>query len=163
LQIHALAIGPAPGGGEYLYAGTLAGPFRAQRGAQGWQTMAWAPVNSTLSADIRQFVPVPGQAGQVYACSANGLYLSHDYGATWQHANNGLGMHAIYTILVDSAHPGTILVGTESGLYLSTDNAASWKAAGLASQYVTTLAQDPSDPLTLWAGTARGLFHSTDG
>ncbi len=80
----------------------------------------------------------------------------------------------IWSLLIPSAQPETILVGTcPPAVYRSDDNGASWRklpiplteeCPPLVYSRVTSLLADPSDANTLWVGVEiGGIWRSADG
>ena len=57
------------------------------------------------------------------------LYVSEDYGATWQAIGKELPMEPINVIQEDPDHENILYVGTDNGLYVSFDKGTSFMAA----------------------------------
>jgi len=99
------------------------------------------------------------------------MYDSHDGGLHWQQLadiseRNDL---VLDNILVDPAHPATVLVGAwvlgghDGGLFRSTDSGHTWQPiAAMQGQSIRALSRSASTPNVLVAGTLLGVFRSTD-
>jgi len=121
--------------------------------------------------DARAFASVPGEPNHLYLGTTNSwLYESLDKGATWHRLaklDRGDGF-VLDNIVVDSAHPSTLYVGTwkntdDGGFWTSHDAGRTWKEAPLfKGQPVQALVQAPSDPHILFAGTLKGVYRSND-
>lgn len=73
----------------------------------------------------------PSHPGWIYVGKGEGvmgqLYLSTDYGATWNpKASPPTVFSAIMSLAVDADQPNTLIAACADGLYKSTDGAASW-------------------------------------
>ncbi len=90
-----------------------------------------------------------------------GIYISNNYGTTWDSSNTGLSYKRVNCILVDG---NNIFIGNGDGVYISTDDGASWtlKNSGLpANPFIFKIAKAGS---TLLAGSASGagVYKSSD-
>ncbi|HEX2914362.1 MAG TPA: glycosyl hydrolase [Chloroflexia bacterium] len=60
------------------------------------------------------------------------LYVTRDYGQTWQEINNGIGEQAFTRVIrVDPVQPGLLYAGTETGIYVSFNDGQSWQSLQL--------------------------------
>ena len=60
--------------------------------------------------------------------SAPYLYVTHDYGETWEKITNGINpMHFTRTIVASPRKAGVLFAGTEYGLYVSMNDGKSWE------------------------------------
>ncbi len=56
------------------------------------------------------------------------LYVTRDYGASWQPINSGIGEQDFTRVIrTDPTRPGLLYVGTETGVYVSFDDGANWR------------------------------------
>jgi photosystem II stability/assembly factor-like uncharacterized protein len=103
----------------------------------------------------------------VYAGTTSGVARSADSGRTWTSTSSGLPENRVNILLVDSAHPGTVLAGAVSGLFRTVDSGASWNPFGSglpAGKSIDALSADPANPQTILASTNYDtVFRSTDG
>ncbi len=132
---------------------------------------AWTVVGPA-GGDARALASFPGQPKHLLLGTTNSwLYESVDGGGSWHHlAKLGSGDGFVLdSIVVDSADPSTIYVGTwnnstDGGLWISHDSGHTWsEPAELKGQPVHALAQAASDSRTLYAGTLEGVFRTGDG
>jgi len=54
------------------------------------------------------------------------LYVSKDYGTTWQSISSNLPTEPINTVKEDAVNPNILYVGTDNGLYISLDNGGNY-------------------------------------
>jgi uncharacterized protein (TIGR03437 family) len=142
------------------------GPLRSTDGGNTW-TPIIAPCGTfcgrpTLLAD-------PTGSGALLVAVPQGLFLSQDWGVTFQQLTPP-GNGGISTAAFDPSHRGWIYAGTSLGvsgtLSLSMDFGATWTAkASLPTVFsaIYNLAVDPDQPNTLVAAAVDGFYKSTDG
>ncbi len=206
--LHWRSIGPYRGGRAVAVAGVAGDPRTFYFGSVGggvWKTenagRTWRPVmDGQPVASIGALAVAPSDPATIYAGSGeadmrndiihgNGMYVSHDAGATWTHA--GLDdSYQIGRILVAPRDPKTLLVAALGhafgpndmrGVYRSTDGGASWTRALFVDRDTgaVDLAADPSGKhvfASLWqtrrppwtvyppsSGPGSGLYESSDG
>lgn len=107
---------------------------------------------------------------------ANGLYISHDGGLTWQAAKSQQvsGGIQIDALAIHPNDANTLYVAIpDAGVLKSTDGGQSWSQSGqgLPSLPALSLAIDPSNPNIIFAGLGAsgsgvggaGLYRSADG
>lgn len=116
----------------------------------------------------------PAKASVVYAgAPAGGLWVSHNYGNTWQSYTDSLPTLGVSAIAVHPDHPDTLFIGTGDrdasdaaglGVMWSTDGGKVWKMrnTGMGAVTVGQLLIDPFNPSVLLAATNNGIFRSTD-
>jgi uncharacterized protein (TIGR03437 family) len=116
-----------------------------------------------------QLVADPSGSGVLAILTAGWLYVSRDWGLTFNTTNPPAVGELIAVAMVPS-HPGWIYVaaaaGTLGSLYLSTDYGATWTTrASPPTNFsaIYALAVDPDQFNVLVAATADGLYQSTDG
>jgi photosystem II stability/assembly factor-like uncharacterized protein len=117
-------------------------------------------LGSTFNAAFDPAIP-----SVVYA-AGYGVGRSEDSGRTWTNASIGLPGFRVNCLVVDSAHPGTVLAGSSTGLFRTVDSAASWTPFGSglpAGKSITELSVDPANPGTILAAADGNVFRSTDG
>ncbi len=118
------------------------------------------PLVLVLAAD-------PAAPGRLLAGTFTGLFQSADHGATWTALGGAIAAQAVYALLFDAVHPGTVYAGAlAGGFFKSTDGGATWTAsnAGLPpGTPVYDLAADPGAPATLYATAYGQVFRSDDG
>jgi photosystem II stability/assembly factor-like uncharacterized protein len=95
-----------------------------------------------------------------------GIIKSTDGGATWQHANDGLGNLYVGSLFMQPEDPDVLLAGTGNnqyyegaGAYLSTDAGGSWEQ--VIGDDVITSVEFTTGPA--YAGSERAIYRSEDG
>ncbi len=85
------------------------------------------------------------ESGRLYAATLrDGLFASHDLGASWQRLENGLQANLFQ---IASDRRGGVLVGTFRGLYRSVDEGQSWSVLAFEDTTVTTVLATPAGVL----------------
>ena len=155
----------------YIYAGTISGGiFRSEDNGKNW-----TPINSGLELSgkntsdivsgncIINAIDVSGN--YIYAGTGAGVFLSTNYGDSWNRVNTGLENNNVNSFAFNSEG---IFAGTSGGLFLSTNNGANWNIVDLgigSNPAVLSLAVLDTN---LFVGTNRfgndfgGVYHSTD-
>lgn len=111
---------------------------------------AVAPVAIAVSAD-----------GILYAAAYwGGVGHSFDGGETWRPLGSIVPVDEIWDLVVDAAHPGTVLAGGASGIWRSLDRGSAWSSSnvGIMASFPSSLALDPLG--TLFAMDEMGLWRS---
>jgi photosystem II stability/assembly factor-like uncharacterized protein len=88
------------------------------------------------------------------------LYVSTDYGASWEPISSNLPSEPINVIAEDPVHPDILYVGTDTGVYVSLDRGASWHAlcANLPTTPVYDLVVHPRDGELVIGTHGRSIF-----
>ncbi len=97
--------------------------------------------------------------GAIWAGASNGLWVSRDYGVTWETAQ-GIPPATVLRLgkLVTPEGEQWLWAGTEkAGVWFSRDGGATWLFGGLAEQSVYALFFDPGQPERLIAATDKGI------
>ena len=119
----------------------------------GAASYAFVPVNGPYGGSIRSVAVSPSfaQDGGVAVGTSNGLYLSHDRGATFDVVRNGLQDRSqsvtSTAYSADFVHDHLLLISTEDGLYRSDDGGAKFGYAnrGLGGDgYVNVVTPSPT-------------------
>jgi photosystem II stability/assembly factor-like uncharacterized protein len=99
----------------------------------------------------------------------DGVFVSEDFGKTWNAWNFGLLDQNILCITLspDFTHDKCVFVGTETGIYTSKNRGRSWRAMNFPTDCspVLSVAVSPTYPVDgqIWAGTeANGLLCSVE-
>jgi photosystem II stability/assembly factor-like uncharacterized protein len=88
------------------------------------------------------------------------IYLSHDFGQTWQAASGNLKGEVIKTLTEDLKNPDVLYVGAETGLFVSIDRAKSWVRikANLPTVRIDEITLHPRDNAMILATHGRALW-----
>lgn len=144
--------------GLNIFAGTILGLYVSPIDSESWVQVGSIakgfPINTEVSAMIK--------VGSNYfvATEGGGIYISNDFGKTWNTSNNGFPVTAFLSITSLLSSGNAIYAGTESyGIFQSLDNGITWNAInnGLAftNNPIRTLASNSS---SIFAGTEQGIF-----
>jgi hypothetical protein len=159
LTLRSITMSMATGQPKLLL-GADNGVLRPFNNPTGWQLVTDWQISQIM--DLRRD---PFQDQILYACTANGIFISQDGGATWQRSNAGLNNLFVSCLFPDSKIKGRLLAGTEGGLYQSTNGGRNWQQLALPAIPVRTILREPESwPGIFWVGTeGHGLFESIDG
>jgi hypothetical protein len=124
-------------------------------------------------------VDVPGAAerdvavvaGNLYAATTGGIYVSADNGGSWtllglSGYSAGRGPRRVTVAPTDSDRLySAVMIPSGHQVWRSTDGGATWSAAGAAmgTDSLYSLAVDPADAARVYAASATGPFRSSDG
>ncbi|RLE28228.1 MAG: hypothetical protein DRJ65_00385 [Acidobacteria bacterium] len=150
-----------PDNPQVVYGGTSGGStFKSTDDGVSWSRL------SGLPATVRVIIFDPADHASIYAGAANGLYSSHDGGATWTAVGSELSSEQVYSLVIPLSAQQNMLAGTRNGVFRSTDGGETWVPAntGLDGTIILALAADPSAPEVVFAGTLyHGIYKTTDG
>ena len=77
--------------------------------------ISWEPVTPDLNKDVHQVATCPADDHQVYANTANGVYISTDRGHSWKHRLQGLPRRYGTAIAVHPADPDLLIATVQNG------------------------------------------------
>jgi len=77
--------------------------------------ISWEPVTPDLNKDVHQVATCPADDHQVFANTANGVYVSKDRGHSWVNRLEGLPVRYGTAIAVDPADPNLIIATVQRG------------------------------------------------
>ena len=88
------------------------------------------------------------------------MYVSRDFGQTWQSLSANLKGAVVKTLTEDLKNPDVLYLGTETGLAISTDRGRSWMAvhANLPSVRIDEVTLHPRDNAMILATHGRALW-----
>jgi photosystem II stability/assembly factor-like uncharacterized protein len=152
-----------------LYAGTDDGNLQVTRDAgKTWTNVVSTIPNLPKGIWVSEVVPSRFDEGTVYATFdghrqndfGTYIYVSRDYGQTWQSAAANLNGEVIKTLTEDLKSPDVLYVGAETGLFVSTDRAKSWTRikANLPTVRVDEITLHPRDNAMILATHGRALW-----
>ncbi len=109
------------------------------------------------------------QGKRIYLASGdNEVYISDDFGETWQACAVTKAMHPYSQtrLAVDPRDVNHLFIATRGhGILFSMDGCKSWQPrnTGLNNMFINTLAIDPNKPELIYAGSDGGAFISYNG
>lgn len=136
-------------------------------------SLCWLALpNPAAAGPVEQLVQValhPSDPDTIllrYKFGGEGLFVSHDAGATWGLVCNTFidpstsARNGVAAVGGD----GALMLGVFDGLWQADDGGCSWElTAGVGKRWVADVAADPDDPEVLYAVTANGGDGITNG
>jgi hypothetical protein len=159
--IPVLAIAIDPLVTSTLYIGTRGlGVRKSIDGSGNWTT------TSLSSQTVYALAVDPTNSNILYAGldgTQGSFYRSVNGGLGFTKLDTGISGLTVYAILLDSADPKKVSIGTSAGVFTSPDSGATWQGAGLAADTVYALAATSFYPGKLFAGTKdNGIQFTSD-
>jgi photosystem II stability/assembly factor-like uncharacterized protein len=121
----------------------------------------WIDINGNIPESIFRSICINND-DHICIGTDLGLFLSTDYGNSWQLINSGLGSSDIYSTAVDKN--GNIYAGTNNGeVYFSNDNGKTWQTVftGFTTQYIYSIAINSQGHIFINSNND-GIFRTTD-
>ncbi|MCS6845268.1 MAG: hypothetical protein NZ528_13250 [Caldilineales bacterium] len=133
---------------------TIEGLYRTDDGGRSWFKLPGPLGHQTVYALLQT------DDGVIWAGAADGLWLSRDYGASWEPAAGAPALTVLRLGRVEVGGRRLLWAGSEGmGLWLSDDGGLRWQFAGLAGRSVYALVADAADAADrLVAATDAGLW-----
>jgi photosystem II stability/assembly factor-like uncharacterized protein len=163
-----VSLAESPKRPNLLYAGTDDGNVQVSRDGKQWQNVTTNIPNLPKGLWVSEVAPSRFDEGTVYATfdghRSNDfdthIYVSKDYGQSWQSANGNLKGEAVKTITEDPKNPDVLYVGTETGLFVSIDRAKTWVRvkANLPTVRIDEITIHPRDNAMVLATHGRALW-----
>ncbi len=152
-----------------LYVGTDDGNVQVSReGGRSWTNVTANIPNLPKGIWVSEVVPSRFDEPTVYATFDGHrqndfetyIYVSHDYGQSWQPANGNLKGEVVKTMTEDQKNPDVLYIGTETGLFVSVDRAKSWMRikANLPMVRIDEITLHPRDNAMILATHGRALW-----
>lgn len=177
----AIAVDPSDATGNTAYLGTIGGLYKTTNGGK---TVVDIAGNQFARDSIGAIAVDPVHPNNVFAgtgvsiftlsddAAGTGVYVSHDWGATWTRPSVNTHGYGVNSIVV--SRDGTVYAGTTYGLWRSQDGGASFQPVALPDgatkdhpmgNWVTSIAISPENPaeVTVAVGYAFGKMKYPDG
>src|SRR5262245_40366192 len=152
-----------------LYVGTDDGNVQVSReGGRTWTNVTANIPNLPKGIWVSEVAPSRFDEGTVYVTFDGHrqndfetyIYVSKDYGQTWQSANGNLKGEVVKTITEDQKNADVLYLGTETGLFVTTDRAKTWTRvkANLPMVRIDEITLHPRDNAMSLATHGRALW-----
>ena len=152
-----------------LYAGTDDGHLQVSRDTgRTWTDVMDKIPGLPKGIWVSEVVPSRYDEGTVYATFDGHrqndfntyIYVSHDFGQTWQSAAANLKTDVVKTLTEDPRNADVLYIGTETGLFISIDRAKSWQRlrANLPDVRIDEITIHPRDNAMILATHGRALW-----
>jgi photosystem II stability/assembly factor-like uncharacterized protein len=163
-----ISLAESPKRANLLYAGTDDGQVQVSREGKQWTNVTANIPNLPKGIWVSEVAPSRFDEGTVYATFDGHrqndfetyIYVSHDFGQTWQSANGTLKGQVVKTITEDVKNPDVLYVGAETGLFVSVDRARTWTRikANLPTVRIDEITIQPRDNTMVLATHGRALW-----
>ena len=151
------------------YAGTDDGHLNVSRdGGRSWTDVADKIPGLPKGIWVSEVVPSRFDEATAYATFDGHrqndfetyIYVTHDFGQTWQTAAGNLKGEVIKTLTEDLKNQDVLYVGAETGLFISIDRARSWSRvkANLPTVRIDEITLHPRDNAMILATHGRALW-----
>jgi photosystem II stability/assembly factor-like uncharacterized protein len=152
-----------------LYAGTDDGHLQVSRDTgRSWVDVMDKIPGLPKGIWVSEVVPSRFDEGTVYATFdghrqndfATYVYVSHDFGQTWESAAANLKDEVVKTLTEDPRNQSVLYIGAETGLFVSLDRAKSWQRikANLPTVRIDEITIHPRDNAMILATHGRALW-----
>ena len=152
-----------------IYAGTDDGIVQVTRdGGRSWSNVTDKIPGLPKGIWVSEVVPSRFDEGTVYATFDGHrlndfetyIYVSRDFGSTWQSAVGNLKGEIARTLTEDQKNPDVLYLGTETGLFVSIDRAKSWTRikANLPTVRIDEITLHPRDNALILATHGRAIW-----
>jgi photosystem II stability/assembly factor-like uncharacterized protein len=152
-----------------VYAGTDDGLVQVSRNSgRSWTNVTANIPGLPKGIWVSEVVPSRFDEGTVYATFdghrqndfATYIYVSHDFGQTWQSASGNLKDQVVKTLTEDQRNADVLYIGTETGLFVSIDRAKSWVriTANLPTVRIDEITLHPRDNAMILATHGRAIW-----
>lgn len=111
-----------------LLAAAMDGLYRTTDETKGWEKIFISGYD--VRGRVFSVATHPRTPGTIFAGTRDGLFISHDNGASWQHVERGPSEKSVKAIAQDPNDPNFLLIGTNQFVYRSTNGGRSWTVRG---------------------------------
>lgn len=157
-ELHAIVQHPHTG---TLFIGSEYGLYRATLDADTFERIG----ADVLNAPVLAVTLDPNDASTMYVGTyRRGIFISRDYGATWESAG-GIFRGRLSPKGLLASSQGVFARVLFERIYKSDDHGETWRAVWTGMPYeaeVQTMSIAPSDPTQMYAGTNNGVYCSRD-
>lgn len=138
----------------------------------------WEDRRPDARIDNHSLATHPDAPGRAWAAAGDGYAETTDGGKTWDHPQEGLGHRYCWSVAVDAADPGTVLVSSASGAYSAhrpgaaesyvyrKRNGAAWERCDedlpAGEGFLRAVLAAGADAGEFYALANRGLYRTTD-
>jgi photosystem II stability/assembly factor-like uncharacterized protein len=152
-----------------IYAGTDDGNVQVSRdGGRSWTNVADKMPGVPKGTWVSEVVPSRFDEGTAYVTFDGHrtndfetyIYVTHDFGQTWQSAAGNLKGEVVKTLTEDQKNQDVLYVGAETGLFVSIDRAKSWSRikANLPTVRIDEITLHPRDNAMILATHGRAIW-----
>ena len=162
-----ISFAESPKRANLLYAGTDDGNVQVSRDGKSWTNVTANIPSLPKGIWVSELVPSRFDEGTVYATFdghrqndfATYVYVSRDYGQTWQSMASNLKDEVVKTLTEDQKNANVLYLGTETGLFVTVDR-RSWMRikANLPTVRIDEIALHPRDNAMILATHGRALW-----
>lgn len=151
-------------GQRVLLAAASDGLYRTRDEKQGWEKVSI----TGYEGRVYTIATHKGTPGRLYIGTRQGIFVSKDFGFTWENLPLGKdGNDATVKSIAQAANdPDNMLIGTNQFVYRSTNGGRNWmrKGGGLQAGDFTSVAINPNNPDEMIACeySKGGVYRSTD-
>ncbi len=164
-----IAFNESPKRAGVVYAGTDDGHLNVSRdGGRSWIDVAAKIPGLPKGIWVSEVVPSRFDEGTAYATFdghrqndfESWVYVTKDFGQTWQSAAGNLKGEVVKTLSEDLKNPDVLYIGAETGLFISIDRAKSWSRikANLPTVRIDEITLHPRDNAMILATHGRAIW-----
>src|SRR5262245_8690287 len=147
-----------------LHAAAMDGLYKPSDETRGWEKVAlgdYDPKGRVFAVSVNKKAP-----NIIFVGTRQGLFMSHDTGATWDHIDRGPSEMSVKSIAQDPRDPNLIIVATNQYIYRSTNGGRSWvlRGGGLIAGDYSCVTFNPANPDEVMVSeySRGGVYRSLD-
>jgi len=147
-----------------LYAAAMDGLYKTVDESKGWEKVPvgdYDPKGRVFAVSINKKAP-----NTILVGTRQGLYISHDGAATWDHVDRGPSDMSVKSIAQDPRDPNLIIVATNQYIFRSTNGGRSWvlRGGGLTAGDYSCVIFNPANPdeVVVSEYSRGGVYRSMD-
>ncbi len=152
-------------GRRVLLAAAMDGLYKTVDETQGWEKVAITGYD--FSGRVYAVSTHKQTPAKIYVGTRHGLFISKDFGATWEFAEKGpTAEETVKSIAIAINDPDNLLIGTSQFVYRSTNGGRTWvrKGGGLVAGDYTSVVINPNNPdeMMVTEFSRGGIYRSKD-